>query len=146
MGAGAGALATAPMTGLMLWLYRKLPPRQRYPLPPAIITHNALRKADITPAPRGELRSTIAGHFAYGACAGAVYAAAAGKKASNPALGAAYGLAVWAVSYLGWIPLAGLMRPATDEPARRNALMIAAHVVWGFSLARFLGRASAGAS
>jgi hypothetical protein len=40
-------------------------------------------------------------------------------------------VAVWAGSYLGWLPAAGILSPATEHPARRNALMIASHVVWG---------------
>ncbi|MCA1636528.1 MAG: hypothetical protein LC802_23280 [Acidobacteria bacterium] len=40
-------------------------------------------------------------------------------------------MAVWAGSYLGWLPAAGILRPATEHPPRRTALMIAAHVVWG---------------
>jgi hypothetical protein len=28
----------------------------------------------------------------------------------------------------------GILRPATEHPARRNALMIGAHVVWGVAL------------
>jgi uncharacterized membrane protein YagU involved in acid resistance len=45
-----------------------------------------------------------------------------------------FALLVWLVSYLGWIPAANILPPATDQPKRRNALMIAAHVVWGVSL------------
>ena len=42
---------------------------------------------------------------------------------------------MWAASYLGWIPAAGLLKPATEHPARRNFMMIAAHLVWGAALA-----------
>jgi hypothetical protein len=45
--------------------------------------------------------------------------------------GAGFGVAVWAGSYLGWLPAAGILSPATEHPPRRNALMIASHVVWG---------------
>jgi hypothetical protein len=38
---------------------------------------------------------------------------------------------VWAGSYLGLLPMTGLLHSATRERAERNALMIAAHVVWG---------------
>jgi putative membrane protein len=41
---------------------------------------------------------------------------------------------VWTISYVGLLPLSGLFEPATEQPARRNALMIAAHVVWGLGL------------
>lgn len=38
---------------------------------------------------------------------------------------------VWTVSYLGWVPALGLLTPAGRHPSRRNARMIAAHLVWG---------------
>jgi hypothetical protein len=56
-----------------------------------------------------------------------------GEKVDKHAMlaGVGFGLAVWAGSYLGWLPAAGIISPATEHPARRNALMIAAHAVWG---------------
>jgi hypothetical protein len=58
--------------------------------------------------------------------------------------GVGFGLAVWAVSYLGWLPAAGILSPATEHPARRNALMIGAHVVWGATTGLAVGRLSDG--
>ncbi|MEJ7606229.1 MAG: DUF6789 family protein [Bryobacteraceae bacterium] len=59
----------------------------------------------------------------------------AGKSGLPPAAeGALYGLAVWGGSYLGVMPATGLYKSATEEPAARNALMIAAHLVWGAAL------------
>jgi uncharacterized membrane protein YagU involved in acid resistance len=49
-----------------------------------------------------------------------------------------YGLGVWALSYLGWIPAARILAPAYRHPVRRNLLMIAAHVVWGLTLSKSL--------
>ena len=51
-----------------------------------------------------------------------------------PLAGACYGLAVWAGSYLGLLPALGVLKPATEHPVRRIALMIAAHLVWGAAL------------
>jgi hypothetical protein len=45
---------------------------------------------------------------------------------------------VWVVSYFGIMPGLRTLRPAHDRPGRRNALMIAAHLVWGSTLARTL--------
>jgi hypothetical protein len=54
---------------------------------------------------------------------------------STPGLqGIACGLAVWTLSYLGWLPALGILRPATEHPPRRTALMIAAHAVCGLVL------------
>jgi hypothetical protein len=75
---------------------------------------------------------TLAAHFAYGALTGAIFALGRHRGAGA---GAAWGLAVWAGSYLGWIPAARLLTPATRHPRRRNALMLAAHGVWGAALA-----------
>jgi len=41
---------------------------------------------------------------------------------------------VWSTSYLVLLPALRLLRPATKAPPRRNALMIAAHLVWGGAL------------
>jgi len=35
---------------------------------------------------------------------------------------------------LGMLPALGILHPATEHPARRNALMIGAHIVWGTTL------------
>jgi putative membrane protein len=41
---------------------------------------------------------------------------------------------VWAGSYLGLLPVLGILSPATRHPTGRNALMIAAHIIWGATL------------
>ena len=134
-GGVAGFLATVPMTVVMVALHRRLPPGEQQPLPPHTITMELAEEAGVADeiAPPGrQLAATMAGHFGYGAATGALYAATE-DKIDAPAVGKgiAWGLAVWAVSYLGWLPATGLFPPATDETPRRNALMIAAHVVWG---------------
>jgi uncharacterized membrane protein YagU involved in acid resistance len=75
---------------------------------------------------------TVLSHFAYGATCGAIYGPLSGRLGGGGVIGGvAFGLAVWTGSYLGWLPAAGILTPATEHPGRRNALMIAAHVVWG---------------
>jgi hypothetical protein len=34
---------------------------------------------------------------------------------------------------MGWIPAFGVLKPATEHPPRRNAVMLAAHFTWGWS-------------
>src|SRR5205085_7597262 len=84
--------------------------------------------------------ATWASHFAYGAACGALYGAVSRGALGRHAVlsGAGFGVAVWAGSYLGWLPAAGIITPATEHPPRRNALMIAAHVVWGATAALVL--------
>jgi uncharacterized membrane protein YagU involved in acid resistance len=133
----AGLVATIPMSILMVVAHRRLPWRERQPLPPAKITREALRAAKLVDELSSEekLLATIANHFAYGAGCGAVYGLLTSQAKVPPVTsGVAYGLGVWAASYLGWLPAAGMHRSALSEPERRNALMIAAHVVYGAGL------------
>ena len=82
---------------------------------------------------------TVLAHFGDGAGAGTVYAPRSrGVPLPPVAGGIAYGLVVWTASYLGLLPVVGLISPAINHPARRNALMIVAHVVWGATLALLL--------
>ncbi|HEX8285383.1 MAG TPA: DUF6789 family protein [Pyrinomonadaceae bacterium] len=135
LGALAGLAATAPMTLAMKLMHEQLPREERYPLPPRQVTEGVAEKAGVNKQLGEDEReaATWASHFAYGTACGALYGALAGGRAdSHPLLaGVGFGVAVWAGSYLGWLPAAGIIAPATEHPARRNALMIAAHVVWG---------------
>jgi hypothetical protein len=133
-GAIAGICGTLAMTSAMRLLARELAPGERYPLPPReIVERMAPRSARAaTPEPARE-QATMLAHFGYGAVTGALLAALSDRPSALS--GAAYGVAVWAGSYLGWIPAAAVLAPANRHPGRRNALMVAAHVVWGVVLA-----------
>ena len=137
-GAVAGFVATIPMTLAMKAMHEYLPEEEKYPLPPRLIVENAEEAAGVEREldEKDEHRLTLVSHFAYGAGAGALYGASmnALDVKPNAANGVVYGLGVWSASYLGLLPALGLLAPATEHPARRNALMIAAHVVWGASL------------
>jgi putative membrane protein len=133
-GAVAGAAATAPMTAFMLATFRLLPPAEQYPLPPREIT-SQLRSRSGLLFPAAEAPAVLAAvgaHFAYGATAGmllgGVRSRAVGAAAGH---GALLGLGIWLASYLGLLPALKLQRPATEHPAGRTALMVAAHLVWG---------------
>jgi hypothetical protein len=133
-GALAGFGATVPMTVAMVAMYRNLPPHQRYPLPPRRITMRAAEKTrtkhHLDETHRTAL--TLLAHFGYGAAVGGIFGLMAPRQMSRsiPA-GIGYGLLVWAGSYLGLLPALRLHRPATREPDERNALMVAAHILWG---------------
>jgi hypothetical protein len=141
LGAIAGMVGTAAMTAAMRALHRRLEPAERYPLPPRETIDRVLPEA----APEQIRRtSTIASHFGYGAGMGAIFALAPVSK--GPLVGGAYGILVWAGSYLGWIPSARILENAVQHPLRRNALMSTVHVVWGAATAltfRELERAQA---
>ena len=92
------------------------------------------KPGDVTPATRSAL--TLLAHFGYGGAAGAIYAGAGKRLPGGPALrGLFFGLLVWTVSYLGLLPSLRVLKPATEHPVRRSALMIGAHFVWGWFLA-----------
>jgi uncharacterized membrane protein YagU involved in acid resistance len=133
-GALAGLIATVPMTVAMVVLQRLLPKRLRYPLPPEQVTLRMIADKGAI-GHLGDPERTIATgilHFGIGTLGGASYSVAA-KLIPVPSLarGIGFGLLVWLTGYMGWLPALGILRPATKHPAQRNALMIAAHVVWG---------------
>ncbi|MDB5323047.1 MAG: hypothetical protein JWN40_4678 [Phycisphaerales bacterium] len=150
----SGLAATLPMTAVMEILHRALPAQERYPLPPRQITQRLTRKVGVEQELDESSKTglTLVSHFAYGAAAGGVYAEVAGQlrqplrqiplppAARAAAAGTLYGLLVWTVSYLGLLPAAGILAPATRHPARRNALMIVAHVIWGATLGLLVER------
>lgn len=136
----SGCLATAPMT---LWMLAAqhflLRGRERAPLPPEQITEHAAQAVGldaVAKQPAARRAASVLAHFAYGAAVGALYAPLRFLPASAPIKGAGLGLAVWAVSYLGLLPALGLLSSAAHHPARRNALMIVAHLIWGIVTAR----------
>lgn len=81
----------------------------------------------------GRQTATLAAHFGDGAATGALYALVGPRSGVLP--GAAYGVLVWAVSYFAIMPGLRILRPAHQHPLRRNGLMIAAHLVWGSTMA-----------
>ncbi len=137
-GAWAGLIATGPMTMTLLSLQKKLPPSEKSPLPPATISTQITEPLikplrNLSSDRRADL--TLLMHFGYGLACGLAYALAGKKESVFPLLkGSAFGLSVWAASYMGWIPVVGFRASAFKMPARRNALMIAAHLIWGASL------------
>jgi uncharacterized membrane protein YagU involved in acid resistance len=136
LGALAGIAATCAMTAAARAMHRRLPAAERYPLPPREIVESGLPVAKRSLDEDGRQTNTMAAHFGYGAATGALYAL--GAPRGSILSGVAYGFLVWVVSYFGIMPGLRILRPAHDHPWRRNALMIAAHLVWGSTLARTL--------
>ncbi len=134
IGAIAGFAGTLVMTAAMSRLHRRLPGKERYPLTPREIVDSSSEQLGVALSDEAAIDATTAAHFLYGAATGSVLGAA--NVRIGPATGAMAGVAVWVASYLGWIPGAGILKPATAHPPRRNLLMIAAHMVWGAATAR----------
>jgi hypothetical protein len=133
IGAIAGFVGTMAMTAAMRRMHEKLPPRETYPLTPREIIDSVSEQGGVPLSSEGAKDVTTAAHFAYGAASGALLGAA--NVMLGPVTGAVGGVGIWLGSYLGWIPSANILKPATQHPARRNLLMLAAHVVWGVATA-----------
>jgi hypothetical protein len=130
-GGAAGAAGTVAMSGVMLAAGRAgLVGRQ----PPEAITRTAVERATGV-EPRGRTAEVLASlaHLGFGVASGAVYAGLPAPQVVPPvARGAAYGLGVWGVSYLGWVPrLLGALPPAEHDRRDRVAVMVAAHLLYG---------------
>jgi uncharacterized membrane protein YagU involved in acid resistance len=136
-GTVAGWIATLPMTIFMQMAWNVLPAREKYPLPPRLITRKLLKELGIHRQIRGKKQTalTLLLHFSYGAVAGSAYKVLEERiHLQNAIKGILAGLALWAGSYLVWLPAMGILSPATRHPWRRNLLMIVAHVIWGWAL------------
>ena len=64
---------------------------------------------------------------------GALYGLAAPRSAA--AAGAAFGLAVWAAGYAGWLPLIGIRESTVAGPPAKIPFPLAAHIVFGVTTA-----------
>ncbi len=138
MGFISGVVATGPMTATMLLWHRRLPVREKYPLPPREITGVVMEKAGVSATPDQITAATLVAHFAYGGAAGALYGLIPSGKLRAPIRsGLILGFLVWSLSYFGLLPALRILRPATEHPARRSGLMLGAHFIWGVCLCAF---------
>lgn len=144
-GALAGTAATVPMS-IVMWGAQ----RAGYlgDLPPDRITGAALRAIGADPSRGTQDVLSLLNHLAFGTLCGTAYAAlreSSGPRAAPDVIaGIAFGLAVWLVSYEGWVPAAGILpKVQWDRPGRPES-MAAAHVVFGVVLASLLRRLQRG--
>lgn len=132
-GAAAGAVATVPMSVLMLGAGRLGLMGEQ---PPEAITKEAV--ADVTGTePHGATSDALASlaHLAFGAGSGAAYAVLPRPgQVPAPVAGMAFALATWAASYRGWVPRFGALPHADYDRNDRVAIMVAAHLVFGAAL------------
>ncbi|HTI41399.1 MAG TPA: hypothetical protein VL693_06205 [Vicinamibacterales bacterium] len=133
-GAAAGVAATIPMTMVMETLHERLTGEVPRPLPPREIAEGLAVKfgvrRDLSELDMQNL--TLALHVGYAAMTGAILSTMAPSKVgAGAAVGALFGLGVWATSYLGWLPVSGVRQPVTYDPVARTGLMVAAHLAWG---------------
>jgi hypothetical protein len=133
-GAVAGGIAALPMLLALDQLNRHLPGPPERRVEPFRLTDRmaALAGVEDDISESALDAAGFAGHIAYGAAMGSLYGMIEPHiPGPGAAKGIGFGLAVWAGSYAGWLPAVGLFPPPQDRPARRNAAIIGAHVVWG---------------
>lgn len=136
-GAVGGFAGTIPMT-LTMELLRRLPDgRVRSRFTPRRVAMGVAEKAGVRKHldEPSRVGVTLVGHFAFGTAVGSLFPVTAQRlRWPVAAQGAVFGLAVWASSYLGWLPALGIVPPPSRRPLREEAILIAAHAVWGVSL------------
>jgi uncharacterized membrane protein YagU involved in acid resistance len=140
-GALAGFIGTAPMSISMVIGWRLLPRREKYHLPPRLIMNEITERAGIEDRMNEHelIGLTVFSHFSYGAFFGWLYTLFEHRLPFHSSLkGALAGLALWAGSYLGWLPVLGILPSALRHSWRRNLLMIVAHVIWGVTMSESL--------
>ena len=136
-GATGGAIATVAMSAVMIAGDRTGLMGEQ---PPTTITRFALREAGVDrPSAAASLIAPFT-HLGFGALGGAVFGLLRRLVPGVPGglLGVSFGLAVWAVSYKGWIPALGILPPPGDDRPGRPVVMVAAHVVYGLVLGRLV--------
>lgn len=127
-GALAGAVATIPMSAVMLALRKQMGEQ-----PPDVITTHAAHALGAEPTENQADALASVAHLAFGAVAGAGYAALP-KWGPAPLRGVLTGLAIWSTAYQGLVPALRIMPPASEDQPKRPGVMIAAHVVYGGAL------------
>jgi hypothetical protein len=141
-GAVAGAAATGVMSAVMWGAQRA---GALGTMPPKKVVVGTLEALGVTPSSETQADLLSAGaHLLFGAGAGALYGLLAAPTLSRrvPPLvtGPLFGAAVWAVSYAGWIPGAGLMAPPHRDRPGRPTSMVIAHLVFGAVLGPLCSR------
>jgi hypothetical protein len=108
--------------------------------PPKRLVRATARKLGLPARRHGPVTwpATVVAHLGFGAACGALYAVVLPR--STVARGTAFGLAVWAASYAGWIPAVGMLPPPHRDNPRRVWTMLTGHVIYGAVLGAFIGR------
>jgi uncharacterized membrane protein YagU involved in acid resistance len=134
-GGVAGALATAPMTAVML-------AGKRLGLvgdvPPQLVANVALGARDEHDPGTFKRRAVATElHLYVGAINGAAYGALAnrfGRSLPAPLAGAAFGIVVWLIGYRGWMPMLKIMPPIEKDRPDRQVVLVLSHLVYGATL------------
>ena len=134
-GALAGLAATVPMTAVIGagWAAGLISTP-----PPVEITENLAEQAGENPDRQspGFQAGWLAAHVGYGTACGVIFSAIRPMlPRSDLVAGLLFGGGVWGVSYISLMPSLNLYPSARDDSIQRQAVMIAAHAVFGTALA-----------
>ena len=102
--------------------------------PPVEITERLHRYSGRRTRPGTVLVRATALHLVFGTAAGALYGVLSPRRARE-VTGIGFAGLIWAVSYLGWLPILRLHPPAHRDEPRRQVGNAAAHALYGLSLA-----------
>jgi hypothetical protein len=134
-GAIAGGLAAACMTVMRMAAHRAGWIRQMVPQSVAVWALDEKLDLPRRPAALDHLADQVL-HVGYGAAAGALYAAAAGRgRRSIAGRGVGLGLPLWAFGNLLLLPALGIAKPAWRSRASETAVNIGAHLLYGVATA-----------
>jgi len=140
-GAIGGGIATVGMSALMLVAREAGLMGEQ---PPEKITAAALDAVGIEDpdeATQDVLASLL--HFGFGIGTGALFAVLHRRlpfRVPAAVHGVVFGSLVWALSYQGWIPVLGIMPPASRDRPDRPRVMLIAHWVYGAILGAIVAR------
>lgn len=142
LGAVAGVGGTVPMTIFMREVAPRILPPDARPdefIPKRILEWTEARLGldpDRIPE-REQLWASLGAHFTFGGAAGALYGMARREASGVPAplLGALFGLAVWGVSYGGWLPALGIRIGTVEQPPKKWTVPIIMHLIYGVATA-----------
>jgi uncharacterized membrane protein YagU involved in acid resistance len=133
-----GVIGTVAMSSLMMAARRAgLLGRQ----PPERLVEKGLDRFGISRNRETQDALSVVMHFGFGATMGALFGLVYRRLhvPIGPApAGTVFGILVWAVSYKGWIPALGVLPPPERDRPGRQLTMIAAHLVYGWTLGRSL--------
>lgn len=132
-GAGWGVVATAIMSAVMLTATGVGISPMPKPIPAALVSHTL----GLAPSPLLAALAILA-HFAYGTVAGAVLAGLVRKVTVWHGIG--YGVALWALMDLAWLPYVGWGLFGSAITPKIAVATLVLHLIYGLMLGLLLDR------
>ena len=140
-GAVAGALATIPMSVVMLVSQRRGWMGDQPPMLLSSVMLGAIGKRDAGTGTKRAVATEL--HFDIGMMNGLLFgllSCRAKLPVPRAVQGAIFGVLVWAVAYRGWIPWLKVMPPPEKDRPDRQITLIVAHLVYGATLGWLVNR------